>query len=68
MTIMVKGKKNKVARASTKKTAIKKKTVATASRKSGRGGSVGGEPRKCGICRKLGHNRRSHGPGGLLSR
>ena len=51
----------------TKKTPSKTKTVKTASRKGQRGGSVGGESRRCGVCGKLGHNRRSHDSEGKLS-
>ena len=54
---MVKGKKK-----------AKTKTVKTASRKGQRSGSVGGKSRKCGVCDGLGHNRRSHEPGGKLYR
>ena len=43
-----------------------KKSTRTESRKGKRGGSVGGAPRECGVCHKLGHNRRSHLPGGKL--
>jgi hypothetical protein len=57
---MVKSKKK-----STKKT----KSVKSANRKGKRGGSVAGSgPRECGVCHKLGHNRRSHEPGGKLFR
>ena len=49
-------------------TKAKKKTVRTEARKGQRGGSTGGGPRECGVCHKLGHNRRSHGPGGKLSK
>jgi hypothetical protein len=41
--------------------AAKTKSSKKANRKGTRGGSVGGKPRKCGICGKLGHNRRTHG-------
>lgn len=47
------------------KKATKTKAVKTASRKGHRGGSVGGGHRKCGVCGKLGHNRRSHESGRL---
>ena len=46
----------------------KTKSVKTANRAGLRGGSVGGEPRECSVCHKLGHNRRSHEPGGKLFR
>ena len=46
---MIKGKK-----------ATKKKMTKVASRKGQRGGSVGGGHRKCSVCGKLGHNRRTH--------
>ncbi len=43
------------------------KSVKAASRKGRRGGSVAGlGPRKCGVCGKRGHNKRSHEPGGRL--
>lgn len=46
-----------------KPTAAKTKAVKVASRKGKRGGSVAGlGPRKCGVCGKRGHNRRSHEP------
>jgi|HubBroStandDraft_2_1064218.scaffolds.fasta_scaffold00990_30 hypothetical protein len=39
----------------------KTKAVKTAAHTGKRGGSVaGGGPRKCGVCGKRGHNRRSH--------
>lgn len=34
-----------------------------ATRKGTRGGSVPGGRRKCGVCGKIGHNRRSHESG-----
>ena len=53
----------------TKKSATKTKSVKTATRRGKRGGSVAGSgPRECGVCHKLGHNRRSHEPGGKLYR
>jgi DnaJ-class molecular chaperone len=52
----------------TKKSASKTKSAKTASRKGMRGGSVPGSgPRKCGICKGRGHNRRSHEPGGKMA-
>jgi len=53
-----------MAKKKAKKT-VKTKAVKTASRKGKRGGSVSGGTRKCGVCGKKGHNKRSHGPGGL---
>jgi len=54
---------------SKKKSKAKTKAVKTASRKGARRGSVAGSgPRECGVCHKLGHNRRSHEPGGRLFR
>jgi hypothetical protein len=47
---------------------MKKKSVKPAARAGKRGGSAGGEPRKCGVCGRLGHNKRSHGPGGRLAK
>jgi len=58
---MVKGKKKKAIKATTK-------AVKTASRKGKRGGSLGGFSRKCSVCDVYGHNRRSHEPGGRLAK
>jgi hypothetical protein len=46
----------------------KTKTPTVRSRKGMRGGSVAGAPRVCGVCRKSGHNSRSHEPGGKLAK
>ena len=54
-----------------KSTRVKNKTVKTVkvgARKIVRISSTGGAPRECGVCHKLGHNRRSHEPGGRLFR
>jgi hypothetical protein len=49
---------------------IKKSTKTTRKsvRSGKRGGSIGGALRKCGVCQKNGHNRRSHEPGGKLAK
>lgn len=51
-----------------KKSKKKTKSTRTKRRDGKHGGSVGGGHRKCGVCGKLGHNRRSHEPGGLLDK
>ena len=44
----------------------KTKAPTVKSRTGMRGGSVPGAKRACGVCRKSGHNARSHQPGGKL--
>jgi hypothetical protein len=46
-----------------KKNATTKKTPRKAARKIEAGG-----PRKCAVCGKKGHNKRSHEPGGRLAK
>lgn len=47
----------------------KKKVAKKKAPRSGRGGSVAGKgPRKCAVCHKRGHNKRSHAPGGRLAK
>lgn len=43
---------------------VKRKRTA---KKKARGGSKGGQPRRCGECGELGHTSRSHQPGGRLA-
>jgi hypothetical protein len=45
----------------------KKKTVKTAARRATKK-DEGGGPRKCAVCGKKGHNKRSHEPGGRLAK
>jgi hypothetical protein len=46
---------------------VKKKKAAAKSAKPAKKKTAGG-PRACGVCNKLGHNARSHAPGGRLAK
>ncbi len=45
----------------------KKKENKTAARKAPKKAPAKGDARECGVCHKLGHNARSHAPGGRLA-
>ncbi len=60
----LKMKKAKTAAAKAKSKTVK--TVKVGARKIVRISSTGGAPRECGVCHRLGHNRRSHERGGKL--